>query len=286
LLLFRHQSTKALLSWAIVVWSIPLLLTAANVALVEAARSSPQATAEINRSFAQSAAQNRASLEQALEVYARGDFGEITRQRLRDLGFMYSAVLFSAPPVFAMFLLGLYAGRKGIFADIPAHVPLLRRVRAWGLALGVAGNLVYVLGSEASGRGRLDMGTLAIVGGQAVGSVALCLFYVTALTLLLRDPVWQGRLGRLAPVGRMALTIYLLESLICTAIFNGYGLGLYGRMGPAAGLLLSIVIYLLLVPFSGWWLSHFRFGPVEWLWRTLTYLRPQPMRLAAGGPAE
>jgi len=286
LLLFRHQSTRALLTWAIIVWSIPILLTTTNVALVEAARSSPQAAADINRSFAQSAAENRAALEQAMAVYARGNFGEITQQRLRDLGFQYSAVVFAAPPVFAMFLLGLYAGRRGIFGDIPAHAPLLRRVRTWGLILGMTGNLLYALGSEASRRGRLDMGTLAIVGGQAVGSVALCLFYIAALTLLLQDLRWQGRLGRLAPVGRMALTNYLLESLICTMIFNGYGLGLYGRVGPAAGLLLSVVIYLLLIPFSGWWLHRFRFGPVEWIWRTLTYLRPQPMRLGAGGPAE
>jgi uncharacterized protein len=78
----------------------------------------------------------------------------------------------------------------------------------------------------------------------------------------------------------MALSNYLLQSLICTFIFYGYGLGLFGQVGAAAGLLLTVVIYALQVPLSVWWLRRFRFGPAEWLWRTMTYGRRQPFRLA------
>ena len=76
----------------------------------------------------------------------------------------------------------------------------------------------------------------------------------------------------------MALSNYLLQSLICTTIFYGYGLGLFGQVGAAAGIMLTIVIYALQIPWSHWWLARFHFGPAEWLWRTLTYGQRQPFR--------
>jgi uncharacterized protein len=107
------------------------------------------------------------------------------------------------------------------------------------------------------------------------------LAYVSAITLGMLNPAWQSRLQVLAPVGRMALTNYLLQSLICTTIFYGYGLGFFGQMGSAAGIGLSLLIYFLQIPFSHWWMARFQFGPMEWLWRTLTYGRRQPFRVVA-----
>jgi uncharacterized protein len=76
----------------------------------------------------------------------------------------------------------------------------------------------------------------------------------------------------------MALTNYLLQSIICTFIFYGYGLGLFGRVGAAVGLALTLAIFTLQIAWSNWWMSRYRYGPAEWLWRSLTYMRPQPMR--------
>jgi len=84
----------------------------------------------------------------------------------------------------------------------------------------------------------------------------------------------------LQTVGRMALTNYLLQTLICTTLFNAYGLGLYGKVGPAAAALLATAIYLLQVALSVLWIRHFRFGPAEWLWRSATYGRLQPTRIS------
>ncbi len=89
--------------------------------------------------------------------------------------------------------------------------------------------------------------------------------------LLLRDGSWRQRLRWLAPPGRMALTNYLLQTLICTTIFYAYGLALFNRVGPALTVVFTLVIYAAEVAFSGWWLRRFRFGPLEWVWRTLTY---------------
>ena len=77
----------------------------------------------------------------------------------------------------------------------------------------------------------------------------------------------------------MALSNYLLQSLIATTLFYGYGFGLFGQVGPALGLLITIAIFTAQIPLSVWLMGRFRFGPVEWLWRTLTYLRWQPFRL-------
>src|SRR5207244_11342964 len=103
--------------------------------------------------------------------------------------------------------------------------------------------------------------------------------YASTVTLLAQDEICQILLAPLAAVVRMALSNYLLQSLICTTIFYSYGLGLFCRVRPSLGLLLTIVIFLIQIPLSVWWLRRFRFGPMEWLWRSLTYWQLQPMRV-------
>ena len=115
---------------------------------------------------------------------------------------------------------------------------------------------------------------------QAAG-VPLAQSYIAALTLLLQNEAWLARLRPLAAVGRMALSNYLLQSLIATTLFYGYGFGLFGQVGPALGLLITIAIFTAQIPLSVWWMGRFRFGPVEWLWRTLTYLRFQAIQTSA-----
>ena len=77
----------------------------------------------------------------------------------------------------------------------------------------------------------------------------------------------------------MAFTNYILQSLVLGWIFYGYGLGLFGRIGPAAGLALAVALYAVQVIVSRWWLDRFRYGPIEWLWRTLMYGQVPALRL-------
>ena len=81
----------------------------------------------------------------------------------------------------------------------------------------------------------------------------------------------------LANVGRMALTNYLLQTIIATSIFYGHGLGYFGQVSRVGQILIVLAIWALQIPLSSWWLKRFRFGPFEWLWRTLSYMKPQPM---------
>jgi len=110
------------------------------------------------------------------------------------------------------------------------------------------------------------------------GSVFVALGYVALVMLAVKDRVlgWLGR--AFAAAGRMAFTNYLLQTLIMTTIFYGHGLGLFGRVERSHQILMVFAVWIFQLWFSTFWLARFRFGPAEWLWRTLTYMKPQPMR--------
>ena len=108
---------------------------------------------------------------------------------------------------------------------------------------------------------------------ESLGVPALSLAYAATVVLLWQDPKWQQRLMPFSFVGRMALTNYLLQSLIFTTIFYSYGFGWYGRFGALPNIFFAVIVYLLQIPLSQWWLSRHRYGPVEWLWRLGTYGR-------------
>ena len=146
------------------------------------------------------------------------------------------------------------------------------------IIIGLIGNGIYVYFGQQANRAMPSLVNLISLAGQTFGAPALALFYMASLTLLAERPVWRGRLAPLANAGRMALTNYLLQSLVCTILFYGYGFGLYGRIGAAGGIVLTAAIFLVQVALSTWWLGRFRFGPMEWLWRTLTYGKRQEMR--------
>ena len=279
LLLFRKARPRTLLVWAVIFLLLPVLFYAATAGLLGLGRMEPEAAQMIDQTFAEQGRLYQQQADEAMRVYAGGSFGEITRQRLRDLNFITSGYLFLAPSVFGMFLIGVWFARTRKFHDLAASRSYFRKLLWWGLALGVAGNLMFTYFSETAGNRYEPSGALVLAQlGQTVGAPMLCLFYLAAITLLYQRPSWERRLRPLASAGQMALTVYLLQSVICTLIFYGYGMGLFGQVSKAAGLLLAVIIYALLVAFSVYWMQAFRIGPMEWLWRTLTYWKRQPFR--------
>jgi uncharacterized protein len=106
----------------------------------------------------------------------------------------------------------------------------------------------------------------------------LALFYTSAFALMYQYNGLKRGLMLFAPVGQMALTNYLMQSFICVIIFMSYGLGLEATVGPAKLALIALAIYTFQLIFSYVWIRYFLFGPMEWLWRSLTYGRLQPFR--------
>ena len=165
-----------------------------------------------------------------------------------------------------LFFVGLYAGRRRVLEDIPAHLPLIRRVLTWGLVLGLAVSAVRYL-----------MPDFSILG--VLGDPALAFAYGSSIVLLAQRRSCQRLFVPLAAAGRMALTNYLLMALLLGVLAPAFGFGVYDRIGPTLGPALAAATYAGLMWLSTWWLKHFRFGPAEWLWRTLAYGKLQPMRL-------
>ena len=112
------------------------------------------------------------------------------------------------------------------------------------------------------------------------GALLLALGYIGLVMLACRHGWWPALTVRLAAVGRMALTNYLLQTLICTTVFYGHGLGLFGQVSRVGQSGLVLATWTLLLIVSPWWLGRFRYGPAVWLWRSLAYRRRQPMRIS------
>jgi uncharacterized protein len=196
---------------------------------------------------------------------------------------LVSGVLwFALPTIFARFLIGLYVGQKRLVERVADYVPLMRRALPWLVGVAIIGNgvglgvwwLVHERGMKLSD----SWWTVATIPLAEAGVLALSAVYLCGICLLFYGSArWQKRLAQLSPVGRMALTNYLTHSVLYLLLFTGAGFGLLGKVGPAICVALSIAIFWAQVVVSGWWLQRYRFGPAEWVWRTLTYGRAQPM---------
>ncbi|HEV2623379.1 MAG TPA: DUF418 domain-containing protein [Frateuria sp.] len=177
--------------------------------------------------------------------------------------------------VLGRFLLGLWAGRRGLLQRPLEHLPLLRRLCMWGLSIGMATQL---LSWAEKAPLQLDAGARELVVPilEGIAPLALGIGYAAGFVLLYQRPAWQRRLRVLAPVGRMALTHYLSQSVFGVMLFYGIGLGLGPRWGMAGVLGAWALIFGAQVLLSHLWLARFRYGPLEWLWRWMTYGGPPP----------
>ncbi len=196
---------------------------------------------------------------------------------------------------FGLFLLGLWAGRRRVFEDVEAHRRLFSRLWRWTGALTlllplIGGVLFLVSRAMRGGQAQQPAGTLPdfstwpVVAGLSLFDAwnnAMTLFYVASFALLFLRPRWQPRLLRFGPIGRMALSAYVGQTVIGVLIFFGFGLGLLGHFGNSVTIPLGLGVFAVQVWASRVWLARFRFGPLEWAWRSLTWLRLEPFRAPA-----
>lgn len=198
----------------------------------------------------------------------------------------------SSPAIFAMFLLGLYVGRRQIVHDISRHLPLIRNVFRWGFSVGLvcmgAERILHATtGYEVFGEQRASI--LPQFIGDTIftyGSTLLALSYAAGIILLAQRDWGKRLLTPLGATGRMALTVYLSGSIMFGTLFYGFALGKAFYLGPAAVTGYAVLFFAIQILIAVLWTSRFRFGPMEWLWRALTYLRFPPMRLKERAKAE
>jgi len=212
---------------------------------------------------------------EAARVYSQGSFVEITAQRASDyFEIMLSQVLmFQVPMALGVFLLGAWLLRSGRIQQASEF----RRFWWLCLLLGAAVGAWFIQRSLSIGA-RFDPihempAALQAAGVMLFGNLPLSIAYLAAFVLLFQNRTGAAVLGLLAPAGRMALTHYLLQSLVLSLLFFGYGLGRFGQVDRWQQVQIALALFAVQAALSPLWLRHFRFGPMEWLWRGLTYGR-------------
>jgi uncharacterized protein len=271
LLAFRRCRPGALLAWALALVIVPQLVMALP-GVSEALWGALGATTR--------RAEARAAMLAALQG---GDYGAVVAAHVHQVAAHLSMIVGWYPAwVLGRFLLGHYAGARRLFErDGALHLGSFRRLLVWSAALAAPATAAVWLSYSPllADYEVLWPGRLALVISGEASMLGLAAAYVALAVLLVQRPAARRALMILAPVGRMPLTVYLSQSLAATFVYYGWGLGLAGRVGSAGCLGISTAIFSLQVAACHRWLRRYRFGPVEWLWRTLAYGRRQPMRV-------
>jgi uncharacterized membrane protein YeiB len=203
-------------------------------------------------------------------IMTTGSYGEFVRLRAGQFVEHAAGEFGFAAVLIGMFLLGSWFVRTGIMERPAEHLPLFRRMAAFGIPVGVGlGVLASFLATYPTpGLDRDPFQTAMAL--TMIGNLPACLGYVSALVLMLHSQGVFSRVRVLAPLGRMALTNYLTHSLVCSLYFYGYAGG-HTPMHRATQVGFVFLVIALQVVFCHLWLSRFRFGPMEWLWRAITY---------------
>ena len=225
-------------------------------------------------------------------AYGHGSFLAAAAEHAREVLFFYTypRAIWGTFGFYVLMtttmLIGFLIGRNGWVRRIPELLPVIKRLQWWALGVGIVCALVFGILGEMNRVPGPSPVKIVISLSYVLCRLALMMFYVLTIVRLAQLPAWQRILAPMAAAGRMPLTNYLMQTLIATTIFYGWGFGFWGTMGPAAGLALAFAIFFVIqVPLSLWWLKRFEMGPMEWVWRYLTYgHRPAMTHSARAAP--
>ncbi len=212
--------------------------------------------------FLPPAAEAQENARQSTEAMG-GGLAEVAGENLAGIPLLFLVFgSLQGPTAMALFLLGLVAGRRRLLAGVTGREPLLRRVQLVGFPIGIAGGVVY---ASAGGNGD----TFGVAASVATAPF-LAAAYVATLLRIAHSTGGRGVGAALAPAGRMALTNYLSQSLVCFLVFTGVGLGLTGELSAVETMAVAVAIFAAQLGVSAWWLRGHAYGPVEWLLRWVT----------------
>ncbi|MFC0524846.1 DUF418 domain-containing protein [Pontibacillus salicampi] len=213
------------------------------------------------------------SIQQAMEHYTSGSLFDVWEQIQRDWlvsngnGFAWFVLIATLLP---MFLFGMYFCKKRLLHDIGTHNKTLRLI--WLVSLFLF--LTFKIGPYTFGNPEWFQFSMQ----DSIGGSASAIFYITSVTLMYQNGLGKQLLKPFTYVGRLSLSNYLLQSFICFFLFYPIGMGLYGQVPPLWSVVIVLIVYVIQVVLSFIWLRYFRFGPFEWLWRSITYGNKQRIR--------
>lgn len=219
------------------------------------------------------------------EIIKSGTFAEMFQHNISAVGEKINYQINSGRGfiTFGFFLLGMLAGRKQWFVSVEQNAGFFKGVLKKSSLVLLASLFVGIAFAVTNFILKINIQEAPMVGW--VGgfileffNACLTLIYITGISLLLLKPKWAARLTPLASVGKMALTVYLSQSVIGVFLFFNVGLGLFTLTSPGHNALLAIAIFGIQIFICRWWLSMFNYGPVEWLWRCATDLKWKPLK--------
>lgn len=252
-------------------------------------KSKPMSAADKKKEQAKQRAENKAKREkkraEEVALYTKGSYYESivyrTKEYLEDLPFSAGLSFLALP----MFLIGFWFVRSGVIGSIEQHLPLFRKLAITALPIGLLMTLTSV--SITSSFLNADWDKTAPRLAQALfqwGMMPQSIGYVALLICFLYTPLGKKLLSPLRYAGQMALTNYITANAIGMWFFSGYGLGYWGQVPRAGQVVFVVVVFAGQMVVSWLWLSRYRFGPLEWLWRAITYWHLPPLR--RGGNSE
>ncbi|HEY5807866.1 MAG TPA: DUF418 domain-containing protein [Povalibacter sp.] len=278
---FRKVRSRTLLVIAVIlVLNLPgALLGVLQVSAPPPTAEQQQAREEFGRQFEERA-------QRQFEIKQSGTLGEIVTMNATET--MATKLMFQIFTgrlwiTFGLFLLGLCAGRAQLFRDTPVNRRIFQQLLLWGGLVAIGSSIVNIL--YPSSFNVTSYADVLRASATSLQQASLSAFYVAAVTLLFWRRPYTGLLPQLAPLGKMGLTTYLIQSAFGLIVFYGVGFGLLGHLGIAACIGLGVLFFVAQIFFARKWMHHFNLGPVEWLWRSLTYLKVQPNIRSSGAPA-
>lgn len=182
--------------------------------------------------------------------------------------------------VLSMMLLGFVIGRSGFYTNIHRYKNVLYALILFGVIIALPANylLAGFMERKDGSYQKFSMAGLQRTISYAIGVVPLALAYVALFMLAFQHSGIKKVLSKLAPVGKMAFSNYMFQTLIGNFVFLPAGLGYMGKIGPAYYTLFALIVFLFQILLSTVWLRYFLYGPIEWLWRSGTYGKWQPMK--------
>jgi uncharacterized protein len=264
---FTRRDDRTVLRWAAGMLAAPIVLYTLMVAIAAMLPAAPAAQADVGGL--------PPVIASAVEGMRHGSYADIVRGNtiFTVANVLRRLLLMFYPRVFGMFLLGLYAQRRGIFRDLAGQQELLTKVCSLGLLIGLP---LAIIGASMGDSGTPQRPTLSGLLETTIESIAtptLSLAYAAAVCLMFQAPAAKRVLMWIAPTGRMALSNYLLHSIASVIVFYGIGFGLYARFSLAVLLPTCAAFFVIQTLASALWLRIAWFGPAEWLWRQFTYGR-------------
>jgi uncharacterized protein len=205
-------------------------------------------------------------VEEARRAYGAGSFMDILAFRIHEVPYLAPLHVYALPRTFGLFLLGALVWRTGFFRR-PISSRSLVVAACFALAVGawmtIAAEKGEAFGWLLDWPGRYT--------ARSLSQLVLAFGYGAMIVLLADNTLGRKFVGWAGPLGRMAFTNYLVQSITLSCIFYSFGFALFGRLSVAQAIAIAAAIYTAQAAFSAWWLGRFRFGPMEWLWRSLTY---------------